>query len=243
MLNPNEPIPDVIDMGAYPVTKERYLEMVKNGEDVSSATPMKWPGSTATYFPGDINGTDIVDGIIDTLDKLVEKKTSYMFGEGKDSSVSPYEQNPVYLDEASFAGWTLYELGIINSEEATHTLPTILGSSKLVDVTPVNKSTSSDTDNFKLEIVEKAQVGDLLLFDKYSPNDNVGFYMGSGRVYTQNEGMTTESDTGMSMLYMLSEDGQKYEPTSVLQSFNGTILRPKDFNHDVVEYYYKGLGI
>jgi hypothetical protein len=243
MLDKNKPIPEIINMGQYPITKAEYLQMVANGEDVSMASDMIDPKPSATKFQNDVVVSSVIDDLRERLLKLSNLNTRYLYNSGKDEQVSPYTQIPAFLDEASFLGWTLYELGAIGSSKAILDFDEILKLKELTNVTPVEISTSSDSSTFKMEIVNKAHIGDIMMFDKNSPNDSVGFYMGAGQIFIQRTNITPTSDTGMAMLYMLDDDGYNYDPTSVLDDFNGTIYRISEYNGEGFNYYSEGIDM
>lgn len=242
MLDINN-LPPVINMVQYNVTKEQYLEMVKNGEDVSMARKNAIPAPSAKFFPNDVVITYKVEAVVKTIENLNKKTVKYRFNAGKNKEQSPFRQAVAKLDEASFLGWTLYELGFISSSMAVQGLTEIIADKGLLDVTPNMLSTSDDSLSFKMDTVGDMNIGDIVAFDISSPNDNYGIYLGNGRVYMLTEGMSENSDAGFRYLYTVSDEGVPNTPTSLLDSFNGSIYRYEKLSDDIYSDYNKGLGI
>lgn len=99
----------------------------------------------------------------------------------------------------------------------------------LYDVT--HGKTSSDTPNSKLETLELAIYGDLLLFDSFQKNGSIGIYLGGGEFLTVDD--LGKGVNNLIVKKMYSEDYYgTIEYTDSLDEFNGTIKRIPRLNEE-----------
>ena len=231
---------DTFVYGQKPITKLEYLELERQGADLSS---VRLPGSPgAVSSAGNQDPEKDMSMVMDKLQAIIEKiinpdeiKVKYRYNSGRTSTeYSPLQKLSTELDETAFIGWLLYELGFISSEDAIHDLTTMLSTDKFDSVGDL--STSDDTLDSKLDTIKgELLYGDVIMFDIGNPNALAGIYVNSGNFVTLVPS-NNETDASVEALYDTFESGELV-PTVWLDRFNGTIYRPKLLNREEYVWY------
>lgn len=233
-------LPDDILFGQIFITKEEYLEKLRNGEDVSSA------GKSAGIVPDLDNSTDL-SGIFENdynyIQKLISDdfKSRFKFKSGHNSDINPLTVDGVSkIDDSSLVGWTLFNLGNPDwYEDDAILLPEDLYlTNKLETINP--SATASDSINAKLEILDDAHFLDILFFDTYQRNGEVGLYLGNGELLTVKES-DNDNDIFIENLWSYNDLGYKVY-SDYTANFNGTVRRPKKYNSGDFKWYLDTIG-
>lgn len=172
---------------------------------------------------------------------LENSKVKFKFNSGT-STDSLFNNSIIRSDDFHIASWFLYttKLTELNIDEVNDAKHTILYSDKLINV--VNESTTaSDSLNYKFDLISKAQIGDILIFDTFKRNSSAGIYLGSNLYLTV---MDTNYDNDLIINKLWdTDDFNNIEITESLNNFNGNIKRIPQLDEDSFKWYLAANGI
>lgn len=230
---------DLLVYGQVPITKEEYLQMARDGVDLSIVHAQGEDNAVPSVSKEpDDNDMDIIMSSIQTrleeLSDASKTKVEYEYNSGHDNTeVSPYSKGVAKLDEDSFLGWTSYELGYISSDLAIDTTDIILSSGSFEYIG--EETTSSDTSDYKRSLfISEINIGDIIMFDTNKPDGLSGFYLGAGNFVTLYPG--AGSDVSIQSVMTTMDDGETIY-TEWMDRFNGNVYRAKRISGGGYEWY------
>ena len=176
--------------------------------------------------------------IYDLISKIKAMSIEYEFNAGS-SETNLLDNEVVITDDYHLAAWYVYNTGLIDDismEQVNDAKNFILDPNILNQVSPA--STSSDSLPQKIDIINAAQMGDIVLFDTYQRNGTAAIYTGEGHFITifDDNGLTTGN-------FWTSDEFGNYDYSGWVQKFNGTVLRIPRLNEDDYKWYVETSGI
>lgn len=223
---------DFISVGQAIITKEQYES---NKDYYDNAGFVGKVGGPTPSGEG-ISISDIGNSIPNLVNNVAANCTiTYRFNGGATLSDSPFKNKTVELDDLHFVTWMLYSTGYSDLllQDAQDARKTLEYSSLLSTVT--SNTTSSDSSNYKYDIINTLYVGDVLFFDTFQRNGSVGLYIGNGDFLTVND---TGTDTDLLQYSLWSKDDiGNVVYTDYMNSFNGLVKRLPRFDKDDYKWY------
>lgn len=223
---------ELISVGQALITKEQYLAN-KDYYD-NSGFIGKVGGPTPSGVGTSIS--DVGESVNSVLSDIVDScKIKYRFNGGSNLTSSPFSTGIAELDDLHFVTWFLLTTGYSNLEiqDANDARKTLEYSDLLNTVT--SDTTSSDSNNYKFDVLNTLYAGDVLFFDTYQRNGSVGLYLGNGDYITVND-TGTDTDLVQYSLWGRDELGN-VEYTDYINSFNGLVKRLPRFDKDDYKWY------
>lgn len=230
----SETLPEFVRYIHIPVSREEVLKRWKAGEDMTyygdvntAFAPVKTYGNGSEYPDEEVEKT--ID-LLDKLQALNEKQVVFEPDAGHTGVVSPFDQITAKIDDISLVGWFYFERGIVgwSTDDAVGSIDDFLANVKLKHIT--GASTSSDSTLSKLDILSQAHAGDMLVFDIGQRNGMVGLYKGVNSVLIASD-LDATNVIREFPLWAYGEDGTQ-EGSYYLDKFNGTVLRPLEFDKE-----------
>lgn len=225
---------EYISVGQAVITEEQYLAN-KSFYDNSGLL-----GVVGVDPPQDPeNSLSILgDKVYSVISKIKSSNIQFEFNSGT-SETDLLKEDIIHTDDYHLASWYIYDTGLIDGmtvEQANLGKELIMDPTVLTQVSPV--STKSDAQTQKVDVVNGAQMGDLVLFDTYQKNGTIGLYTGDGNFITilDEDGITEAS------FFTYDEFGNT-EYTGWLDKFNGTVIRIPRLNEDDYKWYAQISGI
>lgn len=219
---------ELIPIGQALITREEYENNKAYYDGLNIVGNV---GAPAPKGEG-ISLSEMGDELSALINGLENRDITYKFDSGY-SEDNLLLADKVVCDDYHLASWVLFNANFIENmtiDDANNAKTFITNSDKLVTTSPA--STSSDSDSQKLTILNDAQMGDILLFDTFQKNGNIGIYIGEGKFYT----LTEQSGLIISYFWIDNEFGVP-ENTGWLKMFNGTIRRAPRLNEDDYKWY------
>ena len=241
----SETLPEYVRYIHTPIPREEVLKRWKAGEDMTyygdmetAFAPEKTYGNGSEYVDEEVqNTTDLMD----KLQALNEKQVVFEPDAGHEGVVSPFDQIPARIDDISLVGWFYYDRGVAEwgTNDAVGDIDDIITNDKLVQVT--DTTTSSDSTLSKLELLSHAHAGDILVFDIGQRNGIIGLYKGVNSVLIASD-LDPTNVIREFPLWSYTKDGTE-EGSYYLDKFNGTILRPKEWNTEEYKWYLNTIAL
>ena len=224
---------ELISVGQALITKEQYLA---NKEYYDNSGFIGKVGGPTPSGVG-VSISDVGESVNNTLNNIISNcKIIYRFNGGNNLTSSPFtSSSTAELDDLHFVTWFLYQTGYsdLTIDEANDARKTLEYSDLFTTVT--TNTTSSDSSNYKFDILSTLYVGDILFFDSYQRNGSVAIYIGNGDFITVND-MGNDTDLVQYSLWGKDELGNIVY-TDYMKSFNGLVKRLPRFDEDDYKWY------
>lgn len=223
---------ELIPIGQALITKEQYLANKEYYDDSGFIGQVGGPTPSGVG----VSLSDVGESVNRVLSDIVDScKIRYRFNGGSNLTSSPFSAGTAELDDLHFVTWFLLATGYSNLEihDAKDARKTLEYSDLLNTVT--SNTTSSDSNNYKFDILNTLYAGDVLFFDTYQRNGSVGLYLGNGDYITVDD-TGTDTDLVQYSLWGRDELGN-IEYTDYINSFNGLVKRVPRFDKDDYKWY------